>query len=187
MSRILLCFALLALAACGRSAPHAAVGANCDGSVSHSVVWSGATPDTVTARSEGPSCLQAVVTLTVRNAAGDPLWVHAATFYAMDAGGAPPAGAPPITNERMETFLDAWSNVNVSQSGALPEWREGVASLTDSVTTFGYETAFERGPYEALRARDLPMLCFASAVASVSCLVIDPLLGAPMIIVSYGP
>jgi hypothetical protein len=38
-----------------------------------------------------------------------------------------------------------------------------------------------------LRTRDLPMLCFASALEAADCLIVDPLSRAPTRIVSYGP
>jgi hypothetical protein len=69
----------------------------------------------------------------------------------------------------------------------LPEWREGVDTLSSSAPTFSYNTPFERNTYEMLRARSLPMICYAAAVEATQCLVIDPASNAPTMIVAYGP
>lgn len=161
--------------------------AGCAREVTREVAWSGAAPDTITTNASGPSCLQAFVTLSIRNANGDGLWVHAAPYYDMVAGGAPPPEAPAVTSEQMDTFLNGWAEPTLTRSNTLPEWRDGVASLTESAETFSYDTPFDRETYEQLRARDLPMLCYAAAAEASQCLIIDPLSGAPAMIVAYGP
>jgi len=187
MHRIVLALAALALAACTPPQP-GAEGAPCALTATHEVTWSSAdTPDVVTARADGPSCAQAAVTLVVRNAQGDPLWAFASTYYDMSAGGIPPEGAAPVSNEQMRTFLEGWANVSVSRSSELPQWREGVATLTESASVFAYDTPFERETYEMLRMRDAAMICYAAAVEATQCLVIDPLSNAPTMIVAYGP
>jgi hypothetical protein len=175
----------LTLAACSQpTAPQA----GCARSATHDVVWSQSeTADVITASSQGPSCAQAVVTFVARNAAGDPLWAFASTYYDMTAGGVPPEGAPEVTDAQMDAFLAGWANVTRSTSNTLPEWREGVATLTESATTFAYDTAFDRETYERLRERNLAMICYASAVEATQCLVIDPASNAPTVIVAYGP
>ncbi|MGE0739797.1 MAG: hypothetical protein AB7O98_00520 [Hyphomonadaceae bacterium] len=180
--------AALALCACGQSNNAASTEA-CARSVTQSVEWTNpGAPDTITARADGPSCAQAAVTFVIRNANGDPLWAFASTYFDMTAGGVPPEGAPPVSIEEMDRFLSGWATVELQQSGAfLPEWREGAATLTESATTFAYDTPFERDAYEMLRARDLRTLCYAAAVEAVQCLVVDPLSNAPTMIVAYGP
>jgi hypothetical protein len=187
MRRVVFVLALIALTACGSPAPPQSADDSCERSIAQTVIWSAAEPDTVTATASGPSCSQAIVTLTVRNAAGDPLWAHAGTLYGMSAGGAAPADAAPIGAETVDAFLSGWSSIEVVGAATLPQWREDAATLTESATTFAYETPFDREVYEGMRARDLPMLCFASAVEAVTCLVIDPASGEPAIIASYGP
>jgi len=131
--------------------------------------------------------VQAVVTFVARNAAGDPLWAFASTYYDMTAGGAPPEGAPAVLVADVDRFLAGWADVTTQRSSELPEWREGVATLTESATTFAYDTPFDRETYEMLRARNLPMICYAAAVEASQCLIVDPASRAPAMIVAYGP
>lgn len=187
--RLLLIAALaIVAAACTQQTSQQSAANGCARTATHDVVWTqeGA-PDTITTSSQGPSCAQAVVTFVARNTAGDPLWAFASTYYDMTAGGVPPEGAPAVTDEQMNTFLSGWANVTASRSGTLPEWREGVATLTESATTFAYDTPFDREVYEMLRARDLPMICYAAAVEATQCLIVDPASHAPTMIVAYGP
>jgi len=189
MRGLILSLAALALVACGERET-SAVNAeqSCTHVATHEVTWSNAdAPDVITTRSEGPTCLQAVVTFVARNAAGDPLWTFASTYFDLSAGGIAPDGASATTDAEMQTFLDGWAEVTVSTSNTLPEWREGVATLTESASVFTYDTPFERDTYEMLRARDLAMICYAAAVEATQCLVIDPVSQAPTMIAAYGP
>lgn len=180
--------AALALAACGQQRDGAAFDAECARMATHQVVWTAAeTPDVVTAYAHGPSCTQAVVTFVARNSEGDALWAFASTYYALTTGGAPPKGAPAVSQDEIDRFLAAWADVTEMRSGALPEWREGATTLTESAETFAYETPFDRDTYERLRARDLPMICFAAAVDATQCLIIDPATSRPAIMAAYGP
>lgn len=184
--RILLLAAALALSACGQNASTQSA---CARSATHEVTWSAeGSPDTITTRADGPSCAQAVVTFVARNSAGDPLWAFASTYYDMTFGGIPPEGAAAVTNEQMDAFLTGWANVTEERTAAfLPEWREGFDTLSASAQTFSYDTPFDRETYEMLRARDLPMICYAAAVEASQCLIIDPASRAPIMIVAYGP
>jgi hypothetical protein len=185
--RILILAAALALSACGRT-DTAANASACARSATHEVTWtSEAAPDVITTRADGPNCVQAVVTFVARNADGDPLWAFASTYYDMTAGGAPPEGAPAVPVEDMDRFLAGWADVTTRRSGELPEWREGVATLTESAATFAYDTPFDRETYEMLRARNLPMICYAAAVEASQCLIVDPASHSPTMIVAYGP
>lgn len=183
-------FAVAALlAACGRTPAAQSNAQTCSLSATHQVEWStpGA-PDTITARAEGPACGQAVVTLIVRNAAGDPLLAFADTHYALTTGdGLPGASAPPVTETQLTEFLSAWARVTEMKSRELPAWRDDAATLSESAATFSYDTPFERDVYEMLRARDLPMICFAAGAEYSQCHIIDPASGAPSRMVTYGP
>jgi len=186
--RILLLAAALALSACAPANTPEQSASACERIATHDVTWSNETShDTITVRSDGPTCAQAVVTFVARNSAGDPLWTFASTYYDMTTGGIPPEDAPAVTNEQMDTFLAGWADVTIKRSGELPEWREGVDTLSSSAPTFSYNTPFERDTYEMLRARNLPMICYAAAVEATQCLVIDPASNAPTMIVAYGP
>jgi hypothetical protein len=180
--------AALVLSACGQTSDDTATAPGCARTAVQQVTWSSAdAPDSITATSDGPTCAQAVVTLVVRNARGDPLWALASTYYDMTAGGAPPPGAAPATLDDVDRFLRGWARVTEMRSSGLPQWREGAATLTESAETFAYETPFERETYESLRAQDLPMICYAAGVEASQCLVIDPASNAPAMIVTYGP
>ncbi|UPT64404.1 MAG: hypothetical protein M0D54_07725 [Hyphomonadaceae bacterium JAD_PAG50586_4] len=185
MRRFLLGLAVLALSGCAE--PASTSQSACALSATHEVAWTAETPDVVTTSASGPSCAQAVVQFVVRNSAGDPLWTFASTYYDMSYGGVPPEGAPSVANEQMSTFLAGWADVTEMRSGELPEWREGVATLTESATTFAYDTPFDRETYEMLRARNLAMICYAAAVEASQCLIVDPGSHAPTMIVAYGP
>lgn len=186
--RILLLAAVLALSACGQGANTTQTAEGCARSATHNVTWTteGA-PDVITTRSDGPTCAQAIVTFVARNTSGDPLWAFASTYYDMTSGGIPPEGAPAVTNEQMDSFLAGWADVTEMRSGELPEWREGFDNLSASAQTFSYDTPFDRETYEMLRARNLPMICYAAAVEATQCLIIDPASHAPIMIVAYGP
>ena len=181
--------AALALSACGQQQQSSsAPSAGCAHEATQRVTWSDANAqDTITTRSEGPGCSQAIVLFVARNAEGDPLWTFSSTYYDLTSGGVPPEGAPAVTNEQVQAFLADWANVTVNTSNALPEWREGVATLTESASTFAYDTPFDRETYEALRARGLRMICYAAAAEATQCLVVDPASNAPTMIVAYGP
>src|SRR5262249_40626507 len=153
-------------------------------SATHEVTWTDAThPDAITARSEGPSCAQAAVLFVARAANGDPLWTFATTYYDMTSGGVPPEGAPNVTPEAMDEFLARWADVTTARSGTLPAWSAGASGPVSTSEAFEYSTPFEREDYEALRGRDLPMICYAAAVEATQCLVVDPSSRAPTMIV----
>lgn len=187
MRRFALALAALALGACGQNENVAAPEA-CARSATHAMAWTQSEArDVITTTAHGPSCRQAAVTFVVRNAARDPLWVFASSYDLMTIGAAAPADAPPVTPEQMDAFLTAWADVTMSQTSALPEWRADAATLTESATTFAYDTPFARETYEALRAADLRMICFAAGVETSRCLIVDPASGEPAQIVTYGP
>jgi hypothetical protein len=182
--RFLALVAFTLLGACG-GAP--SVDAGCSRSARHEIAWSNAgARDVVAAYAEGPTCAQAIVTLSIRNAEGDPLWAFASTHLAMQAGdGALPEAATAVSAEKMDAFLANWANLSVQKSSTLPQWRDGDATLT--AETFSYHTDFDRAAYEMLRTRDLAMACYAAGVETVACLVVDPFSHAPAQIVAYGP
>ncbi|MEQ1818037.1 MAG: hypothetical protein ABL871_05450 [Terricaulis sp.] len=188
--RFVLIAAALALSACTLSTNTAENenASGCARTATHDVTWSNeGASDTITTRSDGPTCAQAVVTFVARNSDGDPLWAFASTYYDMTMGGIPPEGAPEVTDEQMDTFLAGWADVTLQRSGELPEWREGFDSLSASAQTFSYDTPFGREAYEEMRARNLQMICYAAAVEATQCLLMDPASHSPLMIVAYGP
>jgi hypothetical protein len=176
-------FALL-LAACQPPPDRTQITADgCERTSTKQIEWSGA--DTVTARTEGPSCAQAVATLTIRNGDGDPLWTFASTYYDMTIGGHNEDPAA-VSAQEVDRFLASWVDVTLNRSGELPEWREGAENLGEATEGLSYFTDLDRDTYEMLRGRNLPQLCFANSVVSSQCLVIDPASNAPIMIVGYG-
>ena len=188
MRLALVLLAALALSACDQQRETTAASEGCARSASHNVAWTSAdATDVITTSAQGPSCAQAVVTFVARNAAGDALWAFASTYYDLTAGGVPPDGAPPVSNEQMDEFLAGWANVSEMRTSELPEWRADAETLSASAQTFSYDTPFDRETYEMLRARNLPMICYAAAVEGTQCLIIDPASHAPIMIVAFGP
>lgn len=187
MRFIAACALALLLAACQPPAQTADNSAGaCTRTATKQIAWTGIeATDTVTARSDGPSCAQAVVTLTIRNAAGDPLWTYASTYYDMTVGGRTDQ-APAVSAEEVDRFLAGWVDVTLNRSGELPEWAADADTLSAANDGISYFTELDRDMYEGLRARNLPQLCFAAAVEASQCLVIDPLSHAPLVLVGYG-
>lgn len=176
--------AALMLSACAQESERAA---GCALSATHRLTWSNPdAPDTVTTTSEGPTCVQAVVTWVARNAEGDPLWVHAGTYYDLAVGGAAPPDAAAVSEADVQRFLAAWADATEMRSSELPEWREGMSRPGEGVAPLGYETPFERETYENLRQSDLPIVCYAAAVAASRCLIVDPASREPALIVAFG-
>lgn len=188
MRVLLTSLALLSLTACSRPA-ETQTASGCARGATHEVAWSNASsPDVVTATSSGPTCGQAVVTLVLRRANGDPLWAFASTHYTLNAGDSPPPeGLPAVSDADMDRFLAGWADLTEMRSGELPEWRADAASLTESATTFSYDTPFDRDVYENMRGRNLPMVCYAAAAEGSRCLIIDPATGGPTEMVAFGP
>jgi hypothetical protein len=187
MRHWILALAALTLAACGqRNTNTAAEG--CARTATHEVTWTNTSaPDVITTSSQGPTCAQAVVTFVARDASGNALWAFSSTYYDLVVGGVPPEGAPDVTREQVDTFLNSWADVTVSRTSTLPEWRADAATLTESASVFAYDTPFDREVYEMLRQRDLAMICYAAAAEASQCLIIDPASHAPTMIVAYGP
>lgn len=182
--------AALFLCACGQPNQAASTSPSarnaCAQSAAHQVSWTDAdAADTVIARSEGPSCAQAVVSLVVRDAHGDPLWTFISTYHDMTVGGVDHDQSP-VSTEQVDRFLANWANVTLQTSSRLPEWREGAANV-GSNGDLNYTTAFSRETYEAIRQRNALMICYAAAVDATQCLVVDPSSNVPSMIVAYGP
>ena len=186
MRILLLSFiAALALTGCTKlQTEHAATG--CTREARHEVTFSDpAHPDIVVARAEGPSCKQAIVTLTIRNANGEPLWAHAELYQRMVGGDTPLETEP--TAEEIDRFLNSWADLTVAKTSALPEWPASAQTLAEAVQGMSYSTYFGRDAYEMLRARDLPEACFAISTEGSECIVMDPFAHTPVSIVRFGP
>jgi hypothetical protein len=185
MRALILGFFLVTLAACERL-PDSTQG-SCARSVEADVVFSNPEePDRVTARAEGPSCAEAAVTLTIRDATGKLLWVFSAPYRNL-SGGEGVADRFQPTPEEIDRFLASWADLTHQRSSALPVWPEGAAHLSGGDSGLSYDTDFGREAYEMLRARDLPEACFAIATEGSECIVMDPATSEAISIVRFGP
>lgn len=186
--RGLIVAAALALGACAQPAPDAQSADACTVREARTIDWPNAdAPVEVSALAHGPTCEHAVATLTIRDDAGAPLWVHAATYYDLSVGGVAPESPEPVAQPELAQFLASWTDVTLMNASQLPQWSAEAASLSESADTFTYATAYDRDSYEAMREQNLPLLCYAAAAEATHCLAIEPVTRAPALIVAYGP
>lgn len=183
--------AALALSACGQAENTKTTdnteAASCVHSARHAVEWSrDGVNDVITTSSDGPTCKQAAVTLVVRNADGNPLWVFASSHAALSTGDVLLTNPQDVSPEQIEAFLASWGEVSATRSGTLPEWAPDAAAPAAVDTAFTYQTPLAREAYNALRGSDVRMICYAVAVFTTQCLVIDPQSMRPTPIVTYG-
>jgi hypothetical protein len=157
MLRVLTLAALALLGACG-SAPRCDLKAAADISFSNAT-----TADSITARTFGASCDQAVALLVVRDAEGAPLWAWTGLLgqrfgevFAAD------------DTEGVEAFLARWVQANISSTHTAPTW--------DSLAP--HQSTLDQLTYEDIRSRDLPMLCHFSGTAHETCVFWEPAAGA---------
>jgi hypothetical protein len=136
----------------------------CDLTAVHEISFTNAAePDSITARSFGQSCDQAVILFVVRDAEGAPLWSWTGalaqrfgeTFSADD-------------REAVQDFLARWVQASLETTRSAPEWNALAAG----------QTTLDQLTYEDIRARDLPMLCHFSATARQTCAFWEPAAGA---------
>jgi hypothetical protein len=138
--------------------------ARCDLTAVHEISFTnGTTPDSVTARTFGASCDQAVILYVVRDADGAPVWSWTGilgqrfgeVFSAND-------------REAIRDFLARWAQASVATTQSAPRWD----------TLLAGQTTLDQLTYEDIRARDLPMLCHFSATARETCVFWEPAAGA---------
>lgn len=185
MRFLILTAALLALGACNQAQQPVAQN-GCARSVTHEVLFTNSeTPDVFTASAEGPSCDQAVVSLTLRAADGTPLMTTSDIYTNIRFGGGRPPDAAPTSPEEMDQFLTGWANVSELKTGTLPAWAPGAtAPEGDGIS---YSSDFGQEAYELMRARDSAMLCYAAGMEASSCIVVDPATNTPSKFVTFGP
>ncbi|MGE0045692.1 MAG: hypothetical protein AB7J28_16595 [Hyphomonadaceae bacterium] len=144
-------------------------------------------PLTLTARADGPSCPNAVVTLVLRDPAGRPLWVLAGPYHGLATLGDPEMLDDPVSRDDVALFLDRWVQPTQNRTGEMPDWPETAASLQEAEGPgIIYFTPHGRETYLALRQHNLPMLCFINAWESSECLIIDPASHMPSVFVRFG-
>jgi hypothetical protein len=157
MIRLALLILAITIAAC---APQQ----RCDLTAVHEISFTNANAsDSITARSFGESCDQAVILYVVRDGEGAPVWSWAGAlaqrfgeiFSAED-------------RDAVQDFLARWVQANVTTTQSAPTWDALMAG----------QTTLDQLTYEDIRARDLPMLCHFSATARETCVFWEPAAGA---------
>lgn len=157
MIRIALLALAVAVAACTSQE-------RCDLTAVHEVSFTNtAAPDSITARSFGASCDQAVILYVVRDGEGAPVWSWTGTL-------AQRFGAIFSADDReaVRDFLARWAQASVATTQTAPSWE---------VLSVG-QTTLDQLTYEDIRARDLPMLCHFSATGRETCVFWEPVAGA---------
>jgi hypothetical protein len=129
-------------------------GTGCTVSATREVAFS--TPnDRVTAEARGPACDKLAAVLTIRAADGVLLWTYAAPadWLAPDMLG---AGA---TRTAAVNAMADWAQVSAQTTAEFAPWPEAAPG---AYVTSDMRTPFDREGYEDIRARKLPVLCFAT-------------------------
>ncbi|MET0182832.1 MAG: hypothetical protein ABW199_08110 [Caulobacterales bacterium] len=179
MKNTIAAIALLALAACGQAQDAtkegdtpaqntAASGPNlCEAKAEKVWVEVNGANYTVEAATAGPSCAEAVATLTVRGPEGVSL--HQFRAPVQQIFGLRDAADPAA----MQTEVTAWLGQTppaLANTGGVPDWRE--VNLQPDVSEFPFypQEGMDRATYLSIRTARLPMFCFAQGRESMNCL-----------------
>jgi hypothetical protein len=127
--------------------------------------------DRLEASAAGPSCQQAIVTLSVRKADGTALWADAAPYAQLVvADAALPQASPGILRQFLEAML---AGAQTGAAADAPDWPASQATLATEDGALD-ETRLPREFYVQLRARGAPMVCLPFGQHSQTCLYYDP-------------
>jgi hypothetical protein len=80
------------------------------------------------------------------------------------------------STQAMQVALAEWiepTGSTMRTSSELPVWSEGAAQPALGEFAFYPEMAFGRTAYDALRTRDVPLLCFVQGMESLACLALE--------------
>jgi hypothetical protein len=155
MRAALLALAFAGLGACG------ALDTPCNFSETGSIsLTSIAERDTVVASSEGASCARATLRLQIRSAGGRTVF-ETSSPAAQQLGGV----VLSINETSVRGFLAGWAAQSVTYTALAPPWEQLDADAN---------VALSRDEYEAVRARQLRMVCPTIARDRVSCVYWDP-------------
>jgi hypothetical protein len=122
--------------------------------------------DAIEARAIGRDCAGAVVVWTVRNAAGKPLFAHAAPYEWIHKP------VDPTSAAEMQAFLDGWANAPVDDTSASPEWKAEDLAAAEAWGPGG-ASMFVRETYESIRAAKLPRICLPTSSDAYQCIFYD--------------
>ncbi|MGE0828384.1 MAG: hypothetical protein AB7O04_03420 [Hyphomonadaceae bacterium] len=167
-------FAFLVLAACAPTSPQEAQDAAAAGCSAQSTgPWrpAGQAPLVISAAANGPSCADAVATLTIANAAGVALWTQA--YPVAQVMSLADRSQNP---EALREALDEWINpdtIGTHTTSDLPAWGEGQEAPASGEFPFYPEEGIDRAAYEALRAAALPTFCHVQGMESIACVALE--------------
>ena len=171
MRALLIAIAALATVltvACSPKAPaDAPLGGDCNHAVTRTVAFTAVNAhDLVEARSLGASCDTAVVVWTIRDAAGKPLWTHAAPYAWLSTSSDTRSVA------EMMTFLEGWAGVAVDDTSASPVWAHDKEVGPEGWGASG-GSMFTRDTYETIRTERLPRICVPTTSERYQCIFYD--------------
>lgn len=165
--RTLLIVAAAALAAaCTPAEEVETMSAGCDARSTASWVAGDATYS-VEAATSGPDCARAVGTFVVRDSSGVPVYAEAhLAQHVMMLSHADDTAA-------MQTALTEWTTIQAQTSSQLPEWPANAQYPVSGEFPFYPIEGLDRAAYEAVRASNLPTLCYVQGMESLNCLVLE--------------
>ncbi|ANP47452.1 hypothetical protein [Candidatus Viadribacter manganicus] len=135
----------------------------CDFTHSREIAFSGgAEPDRVTVRTFGVACDKAIGLYEIADGEGHPIWAWASPLPRA-FGDVFTADEP----ERVEAFLEEWSQPAVETTSSAPPFGE----------LYPGQTTLDELTYADIQARDLPMLCHFSGTARQTCVFWEPAAG----------
>jgi hypothetical protein len=125
-----------------------------------------AKPDRMVIQSQGEDCTSAVVTLSIQDSGGSPLYSFSAPASALGF-----AGNAGETKESLMGFLNRYAPTTARSSARLPVWAEGSEgpALPNGVSLLA-----ERPFYEAIRAQSAPLFCHRASTRLTKCFAADP-------------
>ncbi len=162
---------LTGLATALLAAPSALAAERCGGTAS--AAWDAAGKGwMIEAMADGPTCDQAVATMVIRNATGEPV------FNTSQVANQTMLLAGKTNAKELGDGLKEWidpKGSNITTSDALPEWKKGAEAPGEAGAEFPFypDEGMTQEAYEAIRATKAPTFCYVQGMESLNCLVLD--------------
>ncbi|TPW05859.1 MAG: hypothetical protein FD124_1973 [Alphaproteobacteria bacterium] len=102
----------------------------------------------------------------MRNAAGKPLFAHAAPYEWIHKP------VDPTSAAQLQAFLDSWASAPVDDTSASPEWKADGVTAPEAWGPGG-ASMFVRETYESIRAAKLPRICLPISSDAYQCIFYD--------------
>jgi len=124
----------------------------------------------ITATADGPDCLRAAATLSIRDQSGTVLWTDAyaaeqvVTLLGQES------------SSKMQVALAAWidpEGAPFRSAADLPEWAPTAEAPMSGEFPFYPESWVDPATYNDLRDRNEPLYCFVQGFESQACLVLE--------------